>query len=608
ASELSELKYQQAGDVIYFTHPDHPTFKLERRGNSTWSLVQVYWEDGPWGEINPTIDLTDRQLNPNPDFLTGMDSWDNPGSGNDARTLYDGSQQIIELQPNADGADATAEVEVPTGFRQGTSTTYVAHFLIVGSFEGAGVQGTEVRVGSTSGNTDIVAAADFVPGWHTITYTTASATNHFYRFRVDRESSNGGVGALFVYAEDALLLEPSDTVGSITVDARGFSPFRSGDKGRAIRFEFPGREPGWGIITTVNTASQVTLQVRREIPRALPTESWRLGSWSDRAGYPETMAFFEGRSVLANNATERRTMWFSQSQDLENMRPDSFVEGGNTVEDDDALNFALTSPQASDIRWLSALQQLLIGTLSGPWVSESNGPVLTPNDRGFRQQTSVKMSDRRPILAGNAVVFIDQARKRLYDLGFQFEPNAFVAADLTSLADHVSNVQIESIAYQEDPDPIIWVQRDIDTDSDGQIYTLAYNREENIVGWSRHELGGSWSGGANGKPGVNSIVTIPGSNDSGQVFPSGDRDEVWAVVTRTVNSSTVRFIEFFEGEYSGPDREDYATESAWIDAVQADMQNCYFVDAGITYSGASTSTITGLDHLEGETVTVLNGG
>ena len=603
-SDFTDLKFVQAGDVVYFEHPDYPTFKLERRGHTTWSLVQVYWKDGPWGEINPDTDLIDKQLCPNPDLLTGMTDWDNNGSaGDNSVTKYDGDQQIIALIPTTDTDDANAEIEVPVGFRQGTSTRYVAHFLTVGGREAA-LGHTQLRVGTTSGAVDLLAETPYEAGWHTISYTTASATNHFFRFRMRSSAAAGGVGGLFIYPEDAQLMHPSGTTGSITVNARGFTPFKSTDVGRYIRFEYPGREPGWGIITAFASSSAVTLQVRRKIPVALPTESWRLGSWSERTGFPRTMAFFEGRAVLANNADNTRGLWFSQSLDLENMRPDSFVEGGNTVEDDDALDFTLQSPSANDIQWLTALQQLVIGTMGGPWVAESSGSVLTPSDRTFRQQTKTKISDLAPLLISNAILFVDQSQKRLFDLGFQFETDAYVAADLTQLAEHVASAQIAEIAFQQDPNPVIWMRR---VDNDGQLYALAYSRAEDIVGWSRMELGGSWGGGVHGLPAAESIVTIPGSNDATQTFDSGDRDEVWIVAKRTINSSTVRHIEVMERAYDAPLREGYATEQAWIDAVQADQRNAFYVDSGITFD-VGAKTISGLTAADPAVVTATAHG
>jgi len=81
------------------------------------------------------------------------------------------------------------------------------------------------------------------------------------------------------------------------------------------------------------------------------------------------------------------------------------------------------------------------------------------------------------------------------------------------------------------------------------------------------------------------------------------------IVKRTINGATVRYVEVLEGLYSAPRREDYATEALWQAALLADQERAFAVDSGLTYDGVATTTITGLDHLEGETVKVwANGG
>ncbi len=51
-AELPALKWAQSADVMYLAHPDHPIRKLTRSGHSSWSLVEVAWQDGPYGETN----------------------------------------------------------------------------------------------------------------------------------------------------------------------------------------------------------------------------------------------------------------------------------------------------------------------------------------------------------------------------------------------------------------------------------------------------------------------------------------------------------------------------------------------------------------------------
>jgi hypothetical protein len=100
-------------------------------------------------------------------------------------------------------------------------------------------------------------------------------------------------------------------------------------------------------------------------------------------------------------------------------------------------------------------------------------------------------------------------------------------------------------------------------------------REQKVTGWATHTLGG----GAE----VESVCVIPNADFS--------QDDVYLVVKRTINGSVKRYVEYME--------------KSSIDEVNT---NWFYVDCGLTYSGASATTISGLGHLEGCTVSVLADG
>jgi hypothetical protein len=105
--------------------------------------------------------------------------------------------------------------------------------------------------------------------------------------------------------------------------------------------------------------------------------------------------------------------------------------------------------------------------------------------------------------------------------------------------------------------------------------------DQNVFGWSRQILGGSFG---TGNAVVESVATIPSPDES--------HDQTWAIVKRTINGATKRYVEFFEDIF----------EEA------TDITDAYFVDSGITYDSTAATSITGLDHLEGETVSILADG
>ena len=75
------------------------------------------------------------------------------------------------------------------------------------------------------------------------------------------------------------------------------------------------------------------------------------------------------------------------------------------------------------------------------------------------------------------------------------------------------------------------------------------------------------------------------------VISGSAEDQVWVSANRTIGGSTKRYIEYFSTRDFG-----------------SDIDDAFFVDSGITYDSTATTTITGLDHLEAESVAVLADG
>jgi hypothetical protein len=82
---------------------------------------------------------------------------------------------------------------------------------------------------------------------------------------------------------------------------------------------------------------------------------------------------------------------------------------------------------------------------------------------------------------------------------------------------------------------------------------------------------------------VESIASISGSLNE---------DELWVIVKRTINGVTRRYVECFTD----------------FDFDELDAEVFHFLDSGLSYDGTATTSITGLDHLEGENVQILADG
>ncbi len=392
-------------------------------------------------------------------------------------------------------------------------------------------------------------------------------------------------------------LTPSATSGlgvtitaSSTTGINGGDGFKSTDVGRLVRIDNPssGVDWGWGIITEYTSTTAVKVDIKRNFLSTNADTRWRLGSWSETTGYPAVGAFYEQRLTAANTTDQPQTFWMSNTGEFENHSPDSENSSGNwdgTVQDDDSIDFEISADNVNAIRWLSAGEDTLsIGTSGGEWIPKSDGIVLTPSDISVRRQTTHGSAQIEPVRVDNIVLFTQRAKRKIREFGFTFESDGFKAFDMTRLAQHITRGDVVELAFAEEPDSQCFVVR-----GDGQLPTMTFRRQEDVVGWARQILGGSFG---SGNAVVESVASIPGTNGSGQTQDSTNRDEVWVIVKRTINSATKRYVEVFERDYEqGHDQED-----------------AYYLDSMLTYDSSATSTITGLSHLEGQTVGVYADG
>lgn len=298
--------------------------------------------------------------------------------------------------------------------------------------------------------------------------------------------------------ETTTTLTPSATTGlGITITASATTGINNGDGfkttdiGRLIRIDNPasGIAWGYGVIVGHTDTTHVTLDVKVDFGQNAADTRWRLGAWSGTTGYPSAGEFFEQRLFAANTTDQPQTLWASQTSDFENHTPDNRdTDNDETVEDDDALDYTLSASEVNAIRWLSAGEDtLVIGTTGGEWVPSSQGAVITPSDVTIRRQTKHGSAEVQPLRVGNVVLFVQSAKRKIREFGFSFDVDGYVAPDMTRLAQHITYGGLVEMDYAEEPDSLVYAVR-----NDGQLLTMTYRRDEDVVGWARQIIGGGF--------------------------------------------------------------------------------------------------------------------
>ncbi len=321
---------------------------------------------------------------------------------------------------------------------------------------------------------------------------------------------------------------------------------------------------GYVRITDVTSTTIATATVEEDLDGFGVAVAYRMGEWTYIDGFPRTVAFFEERLYWAGSNNKPQTFWGSVEADFENHRP-----GTN---DADAVAFTIGSDQVNVIRWIMPGSALMIGTAGGEFVVRGGASLpISPVNVLVKSESSHGSGKVRPIRVSSVLLFLQRAGKKLRQLIFSLDEDAFVAPDLSILAEHITSPGIVDMAYEEEPYSTIWLVR-----SDGILLSLTYLKEHEVVAWARH-ITGVTSGTQDA---FESVATIP--------HPNGDRDQTWVLVNRTVGGAVKRYIEFFD------------TVGGYYDDLG--------VDSGLIYSGAPTTTLTGLTHLEGAKVAILGDG
>lgn len=238
------------------------------------------------------------------------------------------------------------------------------------------------------------------------------------------------------------------------------------------------------------------------------------------------------------------------------------------LQDDDALTFRIVGRHFHAVRHMLGLKRLVVFTDGGAWsVGKPNEP-LTPSNLGADQETYAGAApDVPPVAIGNSAIYLQGRASIVRDLRFDQAVEGLNGRDLTLFASHLFEGRlINRMDYAETPHSIVWCVR-----NDGTLLGLTYIRELDVWGWHRHDTDGSFE----------QVCTVP----------EADGDAVYVVVRRTIGGGSVRYIERLSKR-----------EILTFDT------DAFFVDSGLSYSGAPATVFSGLTHLEGKTVVVVADG
>lgn len=572
---LADIDYAQGADTMFLFHPSVPPQRLRRFTNASWDLSAVPFTVQPFDEIgiSPATTLT----------LSALTGTVTATASASAFLPSDVGRNIVAL----------AGIGMITGYTSATVVTVA-------------VSNAFLSLSLTSGNWNMdVSPQGFI--------------------KPTAKDPAGSVISVFGSVTRAATLTLTAKTGAITINASA-SVFVAGDTGKILYgdsgqvtltyvsatqctgttttdfllLSYP--QGAWGIteslfrttddigkfirvnggllkLTAFVSASQATATIITAMSSivASPPLAWTLESsvWNAANGYPRTGTLHEQRLWCAGSTKYPQTIWGSRTA--------LYYDFTKGTADSDACIFTISSDEINPISYLASNRTMLIHTYGGE-LSMAGGQEkpITPTNVQIKPQTGYGSKIVRPLVVGKESIFVQRSGRKVRAMSYAFQIDGYQAPDLTVLAEHITAAGVVSMAYQQDPDQMLWLVL-----GDGALISCTLDRDQQVNGWARHYTEGAFE----------SVATIP----------IGTQDQIWVIVRRTVNGVTKRYVEYFDNTFQPiyP----VALDPLAMPPLATVLTYGCTTDCSLVIDNATgQTTFTGLGFLEGKTVDIVADG
>lgn len=464
-SDLRKIRYDQSGDIVFLACSSWQQRKIERRNNNSWSIVKYKANDGPFTtKRTNNVTLTPGALSGNTTLTADRAFFKSTHVGALFKLFHEGQKVVNTLSADSTYTDSI-RVSGPTNLDRTVT------FTLAGTWTG------NLRTQRSSDGADT--------GFGTTGTSTTTGTGSF---------------------DDSITIPMWYRYGF------GSSDHTSGDA--TITITYPGGG-GHGIARVVGftSSTQVDVEVLSPFLGEGATSVWYEGEWSDKRGWPTSVAFHDGRLGFANNDK----FWLSES--------DAYYTFGR--DDDEDLTDAsaisrsvATSGAVNSVNWMMSLQRLILGTQGAETVARANSfdEPITPSNTQLKDASTQGSAAVTPVRIDKRGAYVQRSGNKVYELFYNFEQQDYDSADLMEMNETIGGDGIVELFVQRQPEPYLWCVR-----SDGQCPVLLYEAREKVKGWQR-------------------FIT-DGEVESGAVLPGTSEDVVYLAIKRTINGSTVRYVE-----------------------------------------------------------------
>jgi hypothetical protein len=645
-AQLADISFTQSADVLFLVHPTHPPRELKRLDVTSWTLTELPLKDGPYLPVN--VEDTTMTIS-----LAADGDWSGTSFTN---STLEAEQVITVTASNVDDAtDSFTSSNHP--FVNGQKVRFTGGTSIAGVTAGTDyyiVQATQntFKLATSSGGTpadittvpttDLTFFQDIVgkDAYIKIVASDTTGINLDLGFqstdvgRVIRLNTQVSPQIKWGYAE---ILELDSTNPTTTILAKTKAALST-----------PGSTTEWQLGSFSSTTGY---------PRTVQIFQQRL-VFGGTSTEPQTLYF--SQTADFNNFASSEPL--GQSTGRTDSSGKTII--GEQIFENNAISLTISSDTVDLIEWLNEDRRLSVGTSGGIFQVYGADDDLTLTPFNFTiTKVSAWATDGTalPSKVGNNLLYVQTNGRKVRELAFDKLQDQYAAADLSLRSENITESGIVGTAYQDQPYSVLWCRR-----TDGKLAAITYVDLLQMRAWHLHTIAGTHYDSTYGNHAkVESIAVIPRSthdqlwmvvkrhrrdaalasctfNQSTDTFTKTSHglsngntvafdsstitgftaDTLYYVVGSTTNTfqlsessggsavtvsgsttdvsvttlrkcNEVRYVEFLERYFVGS---------------EIDPTDAHFVDSGLeepTTQITATTSVTGLSHLAGETVSIL---
>lgn len=523
SDDVPILQMDQSLDVMFVACDGLKQQRIERRGDHSWSVCDFDSDDGPF-LVGRTAELSlTPSVTEGNGTLTASAPFFKSGHVGALFRIYHEGQRI---ETYLAGLNEFTPTILVTGVNETDYNERDHSITIAGTWVGT------IRTQRSFDGEDI----------------------EFHDFRRAQSVSTVDITGNATYTND------DNEDNAITWYRWKMVAYTSGEAQLTITYDGGG---GYGIcrVTAVNSSTEAAIEVLTPFLGKVASKEWQEGAWSGKQGYPAGVRFSDGR------------LWWLGADRVWGSISDAFDAFDEEFEGDAGpilRSIALGGRNYS--RWGMSLGNLIIGTDSRVVNARAStlDEIITPSNLGLHEVDRVGVNGVAPLhLSDDRGLFVAADGSSLYEVSYSQEKARYVATEFSKLCADLFSMGVVKMDRSTRPDQRIWVA----TEDDNTVCAV-YEPMQEILAPIPIDVT-SYAGSA-----VEQADVI----ESVCVLPNAVQDRVYFVVRRTVNGSTVRYLEKLALD---------------TEARPATVTKC--VDSHVSGTGAHSATIS-LPHLIGRTV------